>query len=89
MTDDPEVRANEAQRLLDNPLLTEIMDALESEAVKQWKTTSVDQVAIREDLFQLVKANQRIRAALQSAVDNGAIVAARNAASQSNKLRAV
>lgn len=75
---DAATRATHAKQLLDDPLLTEVLDTLEAEAIDAWKRTADDQSELRERLFQMVLANQRLRAKLHSIRDNGLIEANRS-----------
>lgn len=74
-------RAEQAAYLLDNPLLQEALDALETEAITAWKGTKLDDTATRERLWMQVKAAQRVRETLEGAVDNGRFEAGRAARS--------
>lgn len=79
MSEDSEIRAKNAQQLLENPLLNEALDEIEGEALKAWKGTRLDDTANRERLWMQVKAAQRVREVLQGAVDNGRFEAGRAA----------
>lgn len=72
-----EARAARAQQLLDDPLLTEVFDAVEAAAINAWRTTGSAQNAERETAWQALKAAERVRATLQGIVDNGLIEARR------------
>ena len=68
-----ESRASGAKQLLENPLLVEVLDAIEAQAINVWRTTSIVQVQEREIAWQSLKAAERVRTALQGVVDNGLI----------------
>lgn len=70
-------RAEHAKRLLEDPILTEVLDELERAAVSAWLQTGVGGEAQREFAFHAAKATHRIRETLKSMVDNGAVAAAR------------
>lgn len=78
-------RAEDAKRLLEHPLLNEVLDGIEAEAISRWRTTRNDDVQTREEYFQTVRANDRLRAGLQAIVNDGKVaahVAARHAVAQ-------
>ena len=70
-------RAEHAKRLLDDPLLTEVLDEIERAAVAAWLCTGVGMEKEREFAFHAAKAVMRIRETLKSVVDNGLVAAAR------------
>jgi hypothetical protein len=74
---DAATRAAAAKRLLDDPLLVEVLDAIEDAAVKVWRSTSEADSAARERAYYTVKASERVRNTLQGIVDNGLIEASR------------
>jgi len=76
---DASIRARSAQQLLENPLLIEALDAIESEALAAWKGTKLDDTATRERLWMQVKAAERVREGLNGAVENGIFEAGRAA----------
>ena len=76
MTDDT-ARAEHAKRLMDDPLLIEVLDSIEAAAVKAWASTSMEAVEHREMAYQSLKASRRVRDTLQGVVDNGLIAANR------------
>lgn len=78
---DHEIRAKNAQQLLENPMLQEALNELESEAIAAWKGTKLDDTATRERLWMQVKAANRVRDVLEGAVDNGRYEAGRAARS--------
>jgi hypothetical protein len=66
-----------AKRLLDDPLLAEVFDAVESAAIDVWRKTGTAQAAEREVAWQSLKAAERVRNALKGIVDNGLLEARR------------
>lgn len=74
---DTEARAGAAKRLLDDPLLIEVLDSIEAQAIAVWRTTSLTDAASREIAWHSLKASERVRYALQGLVDNGLIEARR------------
>lgn len=74
---DPEIRANHAKQLLDDSLLTEVLDEIEEAAKTAWLSTGVGMEKEREFAFHAAKSVQRIREALKGVVDNGIVAAAR------------
>lgn len=77
MASDAIARAEQAKRLLDDPLLTEVFDAVEAAAVNAWRSSGSVQTAEREIAWQSLKAAERVRNALKGIVDNGLIEARR------------
>lgn len=69
--DDTEVirRAEEAQRLLENRLLWELIGNLEAEQVSNWSGTAPSEGEDREHCWHRLKAIQDIRDALQNELD--------------------
>lgn len=76
---DAEAKAGRAKQLLEDPLLSEVLDAIEAQAVLVWRSTSSAQQAEREVAWQSLKASERVRNTLQGIVDNGLIEARRAA----------
>lgn len=74
---DAEARALQAKRLLDDPLLTEVLDSIEQAAIDAWASTPMDAVELREMAYQSLKASRRIRDTLKGVVDNGLVAASR------------
>ena len=70
-------RAAHAKQLLDDPLLTEVLDELEKAAVTAWLSTGVGDELQRDFAYHCAKSVQRIRDALRGVVDNGIVAAAR------------
>lgn len=76
MSDDV-ARATQAKRLLDDPLLIEVLDKIEQAAIDGWASTAMDAVEHREMAYQSLKASRRIRETLKGVVDNGLVAASR------------
>lgn len=76
---DSEIRALNAQQLKDNPLLQEILDQVQAEAIKAWTATGADGAHHRELAWMLWKATNRFREVVQGAIDDGFIDARRAA----------
>lgn len=70
-------RMAEAQRLLTDPLLVEMLDKIEADAIADWTGTRMDAVEQRELAYQNYKASRRVRDALKSVVDDGLVKQAR------------
>lgn len=79
-----EARAEHAKRLLADPLLIEVFDAVEAAAINVWRTTNTTQTAEREIAWQSLKAVERVRNTLTGIVDNG-LIEARRAVQQSSR----
>lgn len=74
---DAAARAAHAKRLLDDPLLIEMLDEIEKAAIQAWGATGMAQAEDRERAWHSYKAAQRVRLVLQGVVDNGLIEARR------------
>lgn len=74
---DAEIRARNAQQLLENPLLQEALGQVQQEAIEAWMATKAGAVEDRERHWMMVKCAQRLREVLQGAVDNGQFEARR------------
>lgn len=64
-------RANEAQRLLDEPLLVETLAGLEAEAIKAWRDSDAADAKVRELAYHDICAVERLRKALRALVGDG------------------
>lgn len=76
---DTEIRAKNAQALLENPLFNEVMDTIEKEAIDAWISTGLSAAPDRERHWMLVKTARRVREVLQGYVDNNEFEARRAA----------
>ena len=64
-------RGDEAQRLLDNDLLREALDAIDAEVVKQWQDCPARDKEGKEALWQLMKTAQKFRHILIGHIETG------------------
>lgn len=71
------MNANDAQRLIDDPVLAQAFDNVRDAAIEVWEQTKADDAQAREVAWLTVKIVARIRAELQSVVDGGKIAARR------------
>ena len=74
---DATVRAEHARRLLDDELLTEVLDGIEEAAISAWAATAMNAVEHRELAYHSLKASRRVRDTLKGVVDNGLVAASR------------
>jgi hypothetical protein len=75
---DIDARAADALALKENPLLSEILEAIEKAAVDAWVgTPAQDGQQAREFAWMLYKAAGRVRVEIQSAIDEQRISASR------------
>lgn len=74
---DHERRASQARQLLDDPLLTEVLDGIEQAAINAWASTPLEAVEQREMAYHSLKASRRVRDTLKGVVDNGLVAANR------------
>ena len=74
---DAVARAEHAKRLLDDELLTEVLDGVEATAISTWASTALDAVGQRELAYHSLKASRRVRDTLRGVVDNGLVAASR------------
>lgn len=66
---DSEQRALRAKQLMDDPLLTDILDGIKEAAISAWLSTSVDGREQRDFSWLTVKVVDRITVELQGEVD--------------------
>lgn len=64
----------EAERLLQHPLLTQAFELIEQDIQKQWLNSPARDVEGREKLHLMVKMLHRLKFQLQSVVENGKIM---------------
>lgn len=74
---DATARAEHAKRLIDDPLLTEVLDSIETAAINAWAATAMGDHENREMAYHALKASRRVRDALKGVVDNGLVAASR------------
>jgi len=65
------VRGQNAQRLMDDPIIQSALHDMEAMYINDWKTSTVDDVVKRERAFASISVLQDFKAALQSYVDTG------------------
>jgi len=70
------VKAVRAQALLDDEILSEAFDKLETNYVAAWRGTVIDDVAGREKLFLAINVVGKVRDHLASVVANGKLAQA-------------
>jgi hypothetical protein len=70
-------RAANAKRLMEDPLLVEVLDGIEQAAIEAWASTGMGDHENREMAYHALKASRRVRDALRGVVDNGLIEARR------------
>ena len=68
---DEQTRGQAAQMLLDNELLRQALDAIESEVVDQWEKCPARDDEGKEALWQLFKTSKKFRAVLFGYVQTG------------------
>lgn len=73
-------RGQQAQRLLDDPVLNEALAAIVQEQVALWAKSPWDAPAKREENYMLVVAVDRLRGKLRTFVEDAAFEAARTRA---------
>ena len=66
-----QTRGQAAQMLLDNELLRQALDAIESEVVDQWEKCPARDAEGKEALWQLFKTSKKFRALLNGYVQTG------------------
>lgn len=64
-------RGDEARRLLDNEVLQEALNAIESEVVSQWEQCPARDKEGKEALWQLLKTSKKFRRLLVGFVETG------------------
>jgi hypothetical protein len=76
--DDEVQRSREAERILEDPMFREAFLALEERLVERWKTSKLQETALREETYRLFVALQEVRGYLTTLMETGklAIVAA-------------
>lgn len=73
--DEQRDRGQRAQRLLDDDLLREALDAIESEVVRQWENCPARDSEGKEALWQLMKTSKKFRGLLNGYVQTGRLAA--------------
>lgn len=70
------VKAQRAQELLDNELLTEAFGVLETSYISAWRATTIEDAPGREKLFLAINIVGKVRDHLAAAVANGKLAQA-------------
>lgn len=68
------VRAANAAQLLENKLLVESLEAIESEILRQWEDCPARDTEGREELWKYYKIAKKFRGVLQGVVENGKVI---------------
>lgn len=68
-------RAEQARRLLEDPLMREAFAAVEVQLRERWLSTAEDQAAERERLWLSLRLLQQVNGYLQEAVTTGRLAA--------------
>lgn len=72
MTDDEIlIRANRAAELLDNPILSEALQAYETEITEAWKNSPLRDAEGREKLRQMLEAHRKFTTFLVNTMESG------------------
>lgn len=69
-------RAAQAQRLLDDKMLTEAFKGLEEAYTSAWRATTIDDISGREKLFLAINIVGKVRDHLTAIVNNGKLAQA-------------
>ena len=64
-------RASNAERLLNEPLIKEAFDYLDTEFMRAWKQSSVEDTQARERIYNLCKALEAVKGHLKSVIETG------------------
>ena len=64
-------RASNAERLLNEPLIKEAFDYLDTEFMRAWKQSSVEDTQARERIYNLCQALEAVKGHLKSVVETG------------------
>jgi hypothetical protein len=73
--EDQRDRGQRAQRLLDDDLLREALDAIETEVVRQWENCPARDTEGKEALWKLMKTSKKFRGLLTGYVQTGRLAA--------------
>jgi len=68
-------KASRAQALLEDEMLKEAFDSLESAYTSAWRSTTIDDVTGREKLFLAINVVGKVRDHLTAIVSNGKLAA--------------
>lgn len=72
---DEQERGRQAQELMNSPLLSETLDAIEREVIEQWEKCPARDQEGKEALWQLFKTSKKFRAILLGYIDTGKLAA--------------
>jgi hypothetical protein len=78
MTDEQRIalaRSEAAKRIMDDPMVKEALEAIESGIVEAWKDMPLREVEGREHLHRLLQAKRKFEAVFASHMANGSIAA--------------
>lgn len=64
-------RANDAQRILDDPLMKEVLGLIEKDVIDAWLACPVRDVDGREDLWRLAVTARKFRDILKGTAESG------------------
>ena len=70
-------RAERARQLLNDPLLVEVLNLIESDLLSQWENCPARDVEGREAIWVYYKTAKKFRGILEGAVESGKIAALR------------
>jgi len=65
------LRGEQAQRLLDDPILADAFATIEQEYIEQWQNSPARDAEGREKLYMMLKLLQRVKGHLSQVVDTG------------------
>jgi cystathionine beta-lyase/cystathionine gamma-synthase len=65
-----------AKAILDDPLVVAALKAMEDEAVQQWAGSRLDDVAVREDAWRMLRAVRDFRSRIERHISDGAVAEA-------------
>lgn len=64
-------RAAQAERILNEPLILEAFDYLDTEFMRAWKQSSVEDTQARERIYNLCQALEAVKGHLKSVIETG------------------
>ena len=77
MTKDEQIqRGQRARLLLEDPLMTEVLDGMEKSYIEAWEKSSETDTAFREKMWALHKLTKELRVQLNVIAQGGKIAAA-------------
>ena len=68
---DPISKGNEAQRLLDSPVVRDALQSIKSEIIEQWSATPARDTEAREWVWRHYKVAEKFEAILRGYVETG------------------